>query len=151
MIRFNKETQPMSQNQIARQRLCLTADKTALVDAADVRAAFLFATPGDEILPEVAEQFGLIDGALPDFDQAAADAEAAERAAEIEAAEKAAAELDAQHKAAAEKAEAETKAAAEAAAKAQAAAAEKAAAQTSAKPRKPAETKPKPAAETKGT
>lgn len=78
----------MSQNQIARQRLCLTADKTELVDASDERAAFLFATPGDEILPDVAEQFGLIDGALPGFnaDADVAD-EAAQIAAELEAAE----------------------------------------------------------------
>lgn len=107
VIHFNKETRTMSQNQIARQRLCLTADKTELVDASDVRAAFLFATPGDEILPEVAEQFGLIDGALPDFDASVLEAEAAARAAEIEAAEKAAAEQDAAHEAA--KAEPEAK------------------------------------------
>lgn len=97
----------MSQNVIARQRLCLTADKTELVDAGDERAAFLFANTGDEIVAAEAERFGLIDGALPGFD---ADAAAEAEAAELEAAEKAAAEQDAAHEAA--KADAETKPAA---------------------------------------
>jgi len=136
----------MSQNQIARQRLCLAADKTELVDASDERAAFLFATPGTEILPEVAEQFGLIDGALPGFDEAAdaaaaTEKEAAEKAA-AEAAEKAAADaawaIEEQKRAqqaaadAAAKKEAALKAAAEEAAKAQ----------TETKPASPDETKP---------
>lgn len=56
----------MSQNMIAAQRLYLTADKEALVADGDERAAFLFATEGDEILPEMVEKFGLVDGKLPE-------------------------------------------------------------------------------------
>lgn len=55
----------MSQNMIAAQRLFLTADKDALVAEGDERAAFLYATEGDEIPAEMAAKFGLVDGALP--------------------------------------------------------------------------------------
>jgi len=119
----------MSQNVICSQKLFLTADKEAVVAEGDDRAAFLYATPGDEIPAEMAQKFGLVDGALPDFDADAAIAEEASRiAAEMEAAEKAAADLNAAHEAArieAEKAAAAEKvaadkAAAEAAAKAKA-------------------------------
>ncbi len=56
----------MSQNQIAAQKLFLNANKTELVIEGDDRAAFLYATEGDEIPAEMAEQFGLVDGALPE-------------------------------------------------------------------------------------
>lgn len=93
----------MSQNVICSQKLFLTADKEAVVAEGDDRAAFLYATPGDEIPAEMAQKFGLVDGALPDFDADAAIAEEASRiAAEKVAADKAAAE-------AAAKAEAEAK------------------------------------------
>lgn len=55
----------MSQNQIAAQRLYLNADKSKLVGEGSLEAAFLYATEGDEIPGEMAEQFGLVDGALP--------------------------------------------------------------------------------------
>lgn len=55
----------MSANIIAKQRLFLTADKSALVAEGDKRAAFLFCGEGDEILPAEHERFGLIDGKLP--------------------------------------------------------------------------------------
>lgn len=55
----------MSQNMIAAQKLFLTADKSELVPQGDERAAFLYAVPGDEIVPEMAKKFGLVDGALP--------------------------------------------------------------------------------------
>ncbi|MCU0946807.1 MAG: hypothetical protein MUF47_00935 [Porphyrobacter sp.] len=53
-------------NMICKQRLYLTADKVKLVADGDPKAAFLYAVPGDEILPEMAEKFGLVDGALPE-------------------------------------------------------------------------------------
>ncbi len=56
----------MSQNQIAAQKLFLNADKSEVVGEGDDRAAFLYATEGDEIPAEMAEQFGLVDGALPE-------------------------------------------------------------------------------------
>lgn len=56
----------MSQNVIAQQKLFLNADKSKLVGEGDEAAAFLFCVPGDEIIPEVHEQFGLVDGALPE-------------------------------------------------------------------------------------
>lgn len=52
--------------QTAKQRLFLTADKQALVGDGDVRAAFLYAVPGDLIRADDAERFGLVDGALPE-------------------------------------------------------------------------------------
>lgn len=55
----------MSQNMIAAEKLFLVADKSELVREGDDRAAFLYATPGDEIPAEMAEQFGLVDGKLP--------------------------------------------------------------------------------------
>ena len=65
----------MSQNVIAAQRLWLTADKEAVVADGDERAASLYAAEGDEIPAEMAEKFGLIDGALPGFDAEAIAAE----------------------------------------------------------------------------
>ncbi|MFA6219598.1 MAG: hypothetical protein WC692_07435 [Erythrobacter sp.] len=62
----------MSANIICTQRLYLTADKTALVAEGDKRAAFLFAHPGDEIVAAEHNRFGLVDGALPDFEAAEA-------------------------------------------------------------------------------
>ncbi len=56
----------MSQNMIAAEKLFLVADKSELVREGDERAAFLYATEGDEIPAEMAEQFGLVDGALPE-------------------------------------------------------------------------------------
>jgi hypothetical protein len=47
------------------QRLCLTADKKRVVPEGDPKAAFLYATPGDEIPDSAAEMFGLVDGGLP--------------------------------------------------------------------------------------
>lgn len=55
----------MPANMICAQRLFLTADKAELVGESDARAAFLFASPGDEIPASAAERFGLVDGALP--------------------------------------------------------------------------------------
>ncbi|MCX9146614.1 hypothetical protein [Erythrobacter sp. WG] len=54
----------MSQNVIAAERLYLTADKEQLVADGDERAAFLYATEGDEIPEEMAKKFGLVDGKL---------------------------------------------------------------------------------------
>jgi hypothetical protein len=51
---------------IASQRLYLVADKSELVAEGDERAASLYATEGHEIPAEVAERFGLVDGALPE-------------------------------------------------------------------------------------
>lgn len=50
---------------IAKQRLYLTADKSAVVREGDEAAATLYATPGDEIPDSAAEKFGLVDGGLP--------------------------------------------------------------------------------------
>lgn len=145
----------MSQNVIAAQRLYLTADKEAVVAEGDERAAFLYAGEGDEIPAEMAEKFGLVDGALPDGEQVPlqvqlSDEELARIQAEAEAAAKA------QHEAA-EKAAAEAEAAAKAQAEADAAAlaekeaAEKAAADAAAaKAKAAAAAKPKRSAETKG-
>lgn len=47
-----------------KQKLWLTADKEMLVPDGDERAAFLFATPNDQVPIEKAEQFGLVDGQL---------------------------------------------------------------------------------------
>jgi enoyl-CoA hydratase/carnithine racemase len=148
LIHFIKENTLMSQNQIAAQRLFLNADKTELVGEGDERAAFLYATVGDEIPAEAAEMFGLVDGALPGFDAAAAaEVEALVRAAEEAAAAEAYAASEAAHQAAKEAADAAAAAEAEAAAKAEAAEAEKAAAEAAAKAE--AATKPAAAAETK--
>jgi enoyl-CoA hydratase/carnithine racemase len=68
VIPFPKEYQTMSQNVIAAQRLWLTADKEAVVADGDERAASLYAAEGDEIPAEMAEKFGLVDGALPEGD-----------------------------------------------------------------------------------
>lgn len=150
----------MSQNMIAAEKLFLVGDKTALVREGDARAAFLYATEGDEIPADAAEMFGLIDGKLPADDdmeavfQAEIAAKAAQAKAEAEAAEKEAAEKAwalaeqvEQQKAVTAAAEAAEKDAAEAAAKAEAEAAEKEAAEAAAKAA--AETKPAAAPETK--
>lgn len=50
---------------ICNQRLYLTKDRKKLVPHGDARAAFLYATPGDEIPASAAEMFGLVDGELP--------------------------------------------------------------------------------------
>lgn len=50
----------------ATQRLFLNADRTKCVAEDHKDAAFLYATPGDEIPDEAAERFGLVDGALPE-------------------------------------------------------------------------------------
>lgn len=103
---------------IARMRLCLTAERDALVPDGHQDAAFLYAAIGDEIPDDAAERFGLVDGLLPgEPDQAALEAE---RLALQEAdAKRAAAEQ--------EQREAEAKAEADAAAKAEADAADAAA------------------------
>ncbi|MBB99183.1 MAG: hypothetical protein CML67_06560 [Rhodobacteraceae bacterium] len=49
---------------IAKERLYLTSDKKRLVATGDKRAAFLYATIGDEIPDSAAERFGLVDGKL---------------------------------------------------------------------------------------
>lgn len=54
----------MPGNQVAQQRLYLTADKDRLVRQDDPAAAFLYCTPGDEIPESAAERFGLVDGRL---------------------------------------------------------------------------------------
>lgn len=56
----------MSQNMIAAEKLFLVADKSKLVREGDESAAFLYATPGDEIPADAAEMFGLVDGKLPE-------------------------------------------------------------------------------------
>lgn len=47
------------------QRLYQTADRTKLVHEGDPKAAFLYATPGDEIPDNAAERYGLKEGKLP--------------------------------------------------------------------------------------
>jgi hypothetical protein len=54
----------MSKNQICAERLYQTADKAELVREGDERAAFLFASPGDEIPASAAEVYGIEDGKL---------------------------------------------------------------------------------------
>lgn len=56
----------MSKDQIATQRLYLSADKKVLVPEGHERAATLYATPGTTIPASACERFGLIDGALPE-------------------------------------------------------------------------------------
>ena len=51
--------------QRAQERLYLTADKGRLVGHGDKAAAFLYATPGDEIPDDAAARFGLVHGRLP--------------------------------------------------------------------------------------
>lgn len=46
----------------AQERIYLTADKTMAVAAGDKRAAFLYATPGDEIPQSAADVLGIVDG-----------------------------------------------------------------------------------------
>lgn len=60
---------------IARQRLFLNADKTKLVAEGDTEGAFLYVAPGDEIPEDAHEKFGLEDGALPGFKEAAGEAD----------------------------------------------------------------------------
>jgi predicted flap endonuclease-1-like 5' DNA nuclease len=52
--------------QICGERLCLTADKRALVRAKDPRANTLYATPGTEIPASAVARFGLVDGKIPE-------------------------------------------------------------------------------------
>ena len=49
----------------AKERLYLTADKSRVVRHGDPRAAFLYASVGDEIPQSAADKFGLVDGELP--------------------------------------------------------------------------------------
>ena len=44
---------------VADRRLWLTADRARVVEDGDPAAAFLFAAPGTEILPQEAERLGL--------------------------------------------------------------------------------------------
>lgn len=113
---------------IARMRLCLTADKAALVPEGHEDAAFLYAAIGDEIPDDAAERFGLVDGLLPGApDEWAAELE---RVAQEDAAAKLAAAEQEEREARADEA---AKAEAEAAAKAEAEAAAKAEAPATAK------------------
>lgn len=48
----------------AKQRLYLTANRDRLVGDGHPDAAFLYATPGDEIPASAADRFGLVDGEL---------------------------------------------------------------------------------------
>lgn len=48
----------------AKERLYLTADKSALVREGDPRGATLYAAPGDEIPASAVERFGLADGTV---------------------------------------------------------------------------------------
>lgn len=141
----------MPQNMIATQKLFLVADRTALVREGDARAAFLFASPGDEITPAAAEQFGLIDGGLPDDGdlQAVFEAEAAARAAQDQADAEAAAAEEAARAWKIEEQQRAARAVAEASAKAEAEAAARSADNAASKPKPASRTKPKPAAETK--
>lgn len=50
---------------ICTEKLYLTSDRKKLVGHGDKAAAFLYASPGDEIPASAAEMFGLKDGALP--------------------------------------------------------------------------------------
>lgn len=54
----------MPGNQVAQQRLYLTAEKDRLVRQDDPAAAFLYCSPGDEIPASAAEHFGVVDGKL---------------------------------------------------------------------------------------
>lgn len=56
----------MTTPQICTERLCLTADKQALVRAGHEEANSLFATPGTEIPGPSVERFGLVDGTIPE-------------------------------------------------------------------------------------
>jgi len=49
---------------IAAEKLWLTADRSALVNDGDERAAFLFCTPGKKISDEDAARLGVVDGRL---------------------------------------------------------------------------------------
>lgn len=112
----------------AKERLYLTADKSRLVRHGDPKAAFLYASLGDEIPQSAADKFGLVDGKLKPAK-----------------AEKSEAEKAAAAKAAADKIAARQKAEADRAAKA---AAKKAAEKP--KEQKPAENKEQKPAENKG-
>lgn len=65
----------MAQLMVAAMRLCLTADRDELVAEGDPRAAFLYASVGDEIPQSAVEKFGLVDGKLPENDGGLAEAE----------------------------------------------------------------------------
>lgn len=49
----------------AKARLYHNADKSKLVHEGNEEAAFLYATPGDEIPESAAEMYGLVNGDLP--------------------------------------------------------------------------------------
>lgn len=49
---------------IARERLYLTANRQQLVSAGSPKAAYLYATEGDEIPDSAVKKFGLVDGRL---------------------------------------------------------------------------------------
>ncbi|MDR6708163.1 hypothetical protein J2X73_002534 [Novosphingobium sp. 1748] len=109
---------------VAAMRLCLTADREELVAEGDPRAAFLYASVGDEIPQSAVEKFGLVDGKLPEND---GDLAEVERLAAVEAAANAqrladeAAAAEAQRKADEEAAAIEAKRVADEAAAAEAA------------------------------
>lgn len=50
--------------QTAQERLYLTADRKRLVGEGNPKAAFLYASPGDEIPESAAKRFGIVDGKL---------------------------------------------------------------------------------------
>lgn len=50
---------------IARERICVTADRSRVVPASSGHAAFLLAGEGSEIEPEDAERYGIVDGLMP--------------------------------------------------------------------------------------
>lgn len=58
---------------IADRRLCLTSDKSEVVEANDSRAAYLLVGEGGEVLASEAEKYGLllVDGKLLTFAQRA--------------------------------------------------------------------------------
>ena len=59
-FKINVEVNPANRKVTAQERLFLTADRTRLVAATDKDAAFLFCTPGSEILEADAIRYGLL-------------------------------------------------------------------------------------------
>lgn len=57
---------------IVDRKLWLTADRDQVVEEGDSRAAFLFATPGDEVSDTDAKRYGLKAAAKPADKQASA-------------------------------------------------------------------------------
>lgn len=108
----------MAQLMVAAMRLCLTADRDELVAEDDPRAAFLYASVGDEIPQSAVEKFGLVEGKLPVVDADAVAAEAQRKADEAAAEARRLADeaaVEAKRKADEEAAAAEKKAAEDAA------------------------------------